>query len=80
MSNEEVSNYVVGRNQTLREIKKGTVSEVLLANDSDVCIINNVVSVAEAHCVKVTYVSTMVELGRQFGIDVGAATVAKLVN
>ncbi|MGL4818631.1 MAG: ribosomal L7Ae/L30e/S12e/Gadd45 family protein [Bacilli bacterium] len=83
MSNEEVSaqkTCVIGMNQTVRAIKRGIVSEVLLANDADVCIIDNVVSVASHYNIPITRVSSKKELGGTFGIEVGAATVGKLVN
>ncbi|HOA36605.1 MAG TPA: ribosomal L7Ae/L30e/S12e/Gadd45 family protein [Bacillota bacterium] len=67
---------VVGTKQTLKELERGEVVLVLLAEDADAKISTTVANLAAAKGVKVSYIETMSELGKICGIKVKAATAA----
>jgi large subunit ribosomal protein L7A len=69
---------VIGTKQTLRALKNGEVKAVYIARDAEERIINDVQKTAKESNVQVVYVPTMVDLGKAFGIEVGAATAALL--
>ena len=71
---------VVGLKQTLRAIQNDLAKEVFVANDADIRIINQVISVAKEKNIKVNKVDTMEELGKAANIRVGAATLAIVEN
>ncbi|MBT2217171.1 50S ribosomal protein L7ae-like protein [Virgibacillus dakarensis] len=80
MSYEKVtqvrSRLIIGVKQTLKAMRNGTVSEVLIANDADQHMTQNVVNVAEELGIPIERVDSMKKLGTACGIDVGASTVA----
>ncbi|GGB49599.1 50S ribosomal protein L7ae-like protein [Virgibacillus dakarensis] len=80
MSYEKVtqvrSRLIIGVKQTLKAMRNGTISEVLIANDADQHMTQNVVNVAEELGIPVERVDSMKKLGTACGIDVGASTVA----
>lgn len=74
----QVPRRVVGAKQTLKKIARGAVSEVYVAKDADPGVVSDVIREAEARTLPLYYVPTMEELGRQCGIQVGAACAAVL--
>lgn len=69
---------VVGAKQTLKTLARGAASAVFVARDADPAVLADVLKAAEAQNVPVHAVETMAELGRQCGIQVGAACAALL--
>lgn len=80
MSYEKVtqvrSRLIIGVKQTLKSMKKGLISEVIIANDADQQMIKAVAYEAEELGIPVKRVESMKKLGAACGIDVGASTVA----
>lgn len=64
---------VIGIKQTSKSLKGGLGKVLYVAEDCDEHLISPLVKLAEEFSVEVMYVSTMKELGRLCGIDVGAA-------
>lgn len=80
MSYEKVAqvkdNLIIGTKQTLKAIKNGEVSEVVIAVDADQRVTSKVSRLAEEMNVPCTQVDSKKRLGKACGIDVGTATVA----
>ncbi|WP_112179263.1 MULTISPECIES: 50S ribosomal protein L7ae-like protein [Paraliobacillus] len=80
MSYEKVAqvkdNLIIGTKQTLKAIKNGEVSEVVIAVDADQRVTSKVSQLAEEMNVPCTQVDSKKRLGKACGIDVGTATVA----
>jgi large subunit ribosomal protein L7A len=80
MSYEKVAqvrdNLIIGTKQTLKAIKNGEVSEVVIAVDADQRVTSKVSRLAEEMSVPCIQVDSMKRLGKACGIDVGTATVA----
>lgn len=80
MSYEKVAqvkdNLIIGTKQTLKAIKNGEVSEVVIAVDADPRVTSKVSQLAEEMNVPCTQVDSKKRLGKACGIDVGTATVA----
>ncbi|MBN3523756.1 ribosomal L7Ae/L30e/S12e/Gadd45 family protein [Paenibacillus apiarius] len=79
MSNDkglQDSNVRIGTKQTLKMVEHGKAIEVYVAEDADSRVTSKVIALCEKKGVKLTYVSTMRELGKACGIEVGAAMVA----
>lgn len=66
----------IGTKQTKKAIEQAKAQEVLVAVDADPTITTMICSMCEARGITVVHVSSMRELGKTCGIDVGAATVA----
>ncbi|WP_062349796.1 50S ribosomal protein L7ae-like protein [Bacillus kwashiorkori] len=73
---KQAKEIIIGTKQTIKALKNGTISELLLANDTDQHIIDKIVEVASECNVPITRVDSMKKLGAACGIDVGAAVVA----
>lgn len=69
---------LVGCRQVLRGLSEDTVRCVIVSEDADGRIKSNLVKAATEKNVKVLYAPSMDWLGRNAGIDVGAATVGFL--
>lgn len=80
MSYEKVtqvrSRLIIGVKQTIKSMKKGLVSEVIVASDADQQIIETVVDEADELGIPVRRVDSMKKLGTACGIEVGASAVA----
>lgn len=79
MSYDKVSQakrYVVGTKQTVKALKSGNVTELLVAKDADPILVGKVTTVAKELNVPIILVDSMMKLGKSCGIEVGAATVA----
>ncbi len=71
----KVSPKVVGSKQVSRGIAEGTIGCVIVAEDADRVLKKRLVAAAENAGVRVTYAPSMEWLGRNSGIEVGAAAV-----
>ncbi len=67
---------VIGINQVKRAVEAGNVVAVLVARDADARVLEPVLRACLSMGIVPDYVGTKNELGRQFGIAVGAAAVA----
>ncbi|GAA5417650.1 ribosome-associated protein L7Ae-like [Paraliobacillus ryukyuensis] len=80
MSYEKVAqvkhNLVIGMKQTLKAIRNGEVTEVVIAADADQHITNKVSQLAKQMNVPCIQVDSKKQLGKACGIDVSTATVA----
>lgn len=80
MSYEKVtkaeSRIIIGKNQTLKAIHRGEVSEVYYARDADEHLTQDVIQVAQDQNIPCVAVDSMKKLGEACGIEVGASTVA----
>lgn len=64
----------VGIKQTKKIMNKDCAKVVYIAKDTDHCLQDEIVSLANAKHVEVIWVESKSELGRACNIDVGAAT------
>lgn len=71
----KISPKVVGSKQVSRGIAEGTVGCVIVAEDADRALRKKLVAAAEIAGVAVRYAPSMEWLGRNSGIEVGAAAV-----
>lgn len=79
MSYEKVlqaNHIIIGTKQTVKAIKAGSVSELIVASDADQKVIAKALQTAIEMNVPVIYVDSMKKLGKACNIDVGAAAVA----
>lgn len=80
MSYEKVTQVktglIIGTKQTLKAMKNGEVSEVVIADDADQRITSKVSRAANELNIPCLRVDSMKKLGEACGIDVGAAIVA----
>jgi len=80
MSYEKVAQVkpriIIGTKQTLKAMKNGEISEVIIAEDADQSITQKVVDLAEELNIPYGHVDSMRKLGIACGIEVGASTVA----
>lgn len=65
---------VMGIKQSIKAIKNNQAKIVYVAKDADEKLIESVIKTAEQNSVEVIHISTMKELGKLCGIDVGAAS------
>lgn len=68
----------VGTKQTLKAAMRRKAVEVFIASDADQSVVSNLIRVCNEQQIPITYVDSMLELGRACGIKVGAASVAIL--
>ena len=71
----KISPKVVGSKQVSRGIAEGTVGCVIVAEDADRALRKKLVAAAKIAGVAVEYAPSMEWLGRNSGIEVGAAAV-----
>ena len=71
-------NLVVGAKQLKKAVKAGRVRYVFLAENADPAVTEPLEMLCAANHIQVTWVRSMVELGRACGIEVGAAAAALL--
>lgn len=79
MSYEKVSQakeIIVGTKQTVKALKNGLVSELVVASDADPKVTTKVIQVAKETNTQIITVDSMKKLGKSCGIEVGAAAVA----
>lgn len=68
--------YKIGTKQTTKAVEQRTAARVFVASDADPRITGKVIDLCRAAAIEVVKVDTMIELGEQVGIDVGAAMAA----
>ena len=73
---EQAKKTIIGTKQTVKAIRAGIVTEVIIAQDAEERIIAPVMEEAELHDIQVTHVDSREKLGNACGIQVGAAVVA----
>lgn len=66
----------IGIGQVRRELLKGNVGKLFVADDADESVVSDITSLAISRGIPVEKVGTMVELGRACAISRGAATAA----
>lgn len=79
MSYEKVSQankIIVGTKQSVKALLNNEVREIIIAEDADYRIVQKIIQTAEQQQVPLTKVTSMKELGKACGIEVGAAAVA----
>lgn len=69
---------IVGMKQLRKQLLRGGVSRVYLAQDADPAITMPLAQIAEATGTEIYWVGKMHDLGRACSIDVGAAAAATL--
>lgn len=69
---------VIGAKQTAKALQKEQVKVLYVAKDAETKVINPLEKEAKARGVQLVRVPSMKDLGRAFGIEVGAATAAIL--
>ena len=67
---------VVGSKQLRKALKAGSARQVYLAEDADPAITEPLAALCKENSVVVAWVSSMAELGRACGIEVGTAAAA----
>ena len=72
----QAKSFIVGTKQTVKALKSGLVSEVLVAKDAEPRVTAKGISTAQEVGVPIIYVDSMKKLGKACGIEVGASTVA----
>ena len=72
----ERGNRLVGAKQIRKAVSAGTATQVFLAQNADPAITEPIEALCQKHSVRCLWVSSMKELGRACGIDVGAAAAA----
>ncbi len=70
-------NMIVGARQSMKALKNGKVSEVYMAEDSDEFIKKDFVRECSARNINIVRYETMAELGRDCGIEIGAAVACR---
>lgn len=71
-------NLIVGARQSMKALVKGKVTEVYMADDSDEFIRKEFIRECRAREIKITHYISMVELGRDCGIEIGAAVACSI--
>ena len=68
--------FVVGAKQLKKAVKNGSVRCVFLAENADPAVTEPLEMLCADNHIPITWVSTMADLGRACGIEVGAAAAA----
>ncbi|MFO7612401.1 MAG: ribosomal L7Ae/L30e/S12e/Gadd45 family protein [Clostridia bacterium] len=71
-------NLIVGARQSIKALKNGKALEVYIADDADESIKEEFISECMARNIKIIRYGTMKELGRDCGIDIGAAIACRI--
>lgn len=72
----QASKRTIGSNQTIKVLQQRVATSVFVAHDAEKRVTQPIVDLAEKHRVPLTWVTSMKELGKACGIDVGAAAAA----
>ncbi|MBE1553126.1 ribosomal L7Ae/L30e/S12e/Gadd45 family protein [Sporosarcina limicola] len=73
---EKAVKTIIGTKQTVKAIRAGIVTEVIIAQDAEERLIALVLEEAELRGTQVTHVDSMQKLGNACGIQVGTTVVA----
>jgi len=71
---ETAHNKKIGIKQSLKFLKRDQAEALYVAKDAEQYVIRSVVKLAEERHIPITYVESMLILGKACNIDVGAAT------
>jgi large subunit ribosomal protein L7A len=81
MSNENYNlRSKIGKKETLRALENGEPYKVMVAKDADPRVTKDVLEKCSSLGIPVEYIETMKELGKSFGIEIGASVVALIKN
>ncbi|QQE78537.1 ribosomal L7Ae/L30e/S12e/Gadd45 family protein [Alicyclobacillus sp. SO9] len=72
----QASKMTIGSNQTIKVLQQRVARSVYVAHDAEERVTQPIVELARKHSVPLTWVTSMKELGKACGIDVGAAAAA----
>ncbi|WP_096155984.1 MULTISPECIES: 50S ribosomal protein L7ae-like protein [Bacillus] len=72
----QATTFIVGTKQSVKALKAGTATEVIIAEDADAKVTYKVIQTANECKIPITKVDSMKKLGKACGIEVGAAAVA----
>ncbi|WP_028777690.1 ribosomal L7Ae/L30e/S12e/Gadd45 family protein [Shimazuella kribbensis] len=75
---KQAKQLIIGVKQTRKAIERQMVSFVALAKDADLILTHPIQTLCEQKDVAYSYVSSMKDLGKASGIQVGTAAVAIL--
>ncbi len=75
---KKAQNVVIGLKQTRRALEKGHVWRVYIAKDADNRLLRPIMEMCQNKHIQLEEVPSMTELGKAYGIKVGAAVVAVL--
>jgi large subunit ribosomal protein L7A len=70
---------IVGARQSMKALVNGNVSEVYMAEDSDEFIKNDFIRECSARDINIVRYRTKAELGRDCGIEIGAAVACRTI-
>ncbi|MFJ7935186.1 ribosomal L7Ae/L30e/S12e/Gadd45 family protein [Sporosarcina sp. NPDC096371] len=73
---ERAKKTIIGTKQTVKAIRAGIVTAVIIAQDAEERVVAPVMEEATLHGIQVTHVDSKERLGNACGIQVGAAVVA----
>lgn len=73
---EQAKKTIIGTKQTVKAIRAGVVTEVIIAKDAEGRVVSPVLEEADSHGIPIHYVDSRKKLGNACGIQVGAAVVA----
>lgn len=76
----QAGQFVVGVKQTTKAIEQGRAREVVIARDAEHRVVAKVIQLSQEAGIPITYVDSMRKLGEACGIDVGASTVAIIIE
>jgi len=77
---KQQGHFRIGMKQTMKAIELGIAEEVFVAQDADPRMIARIVQTCEQRGIQLVFADTMRNLGRTCGIDVGAATAARIIS
>lgn len=73
---EQAKKTIIGTKQTVKAIRAGIVTEVIIAQDAEERVVAPALEEAALHGIQVMHVDSREKLGHACGIQVGAAVVA----
>lgn len=73
---EQAKKTIIGSKQTVKAIRAGIVSSLVVAKDAEGRVIDNVIQEATINGIPISYVDSREKLGKACGIQVSAAVVA----
>jgi large subunit ribosomal protein L7A len=72
----QANKVIIGTKQTVRALKEGNVSELVVAEDADPNVTDLLIKQANDANIPIVHVDSKKKLGKTCGIEVGAAAVA----
>lgn len=68
--------YKIGTKQTTKSVESRQATQVYVARDADPKLIRGIVALSEKESIPIKWFDSMADLGKECGIDVGAAMAA----